>query len=351
MKILVSGYYGYDNAGDELILESILNGLRTKKDGAEITILSANPCKTSAVHGVRAVDRWNWFKLLREIQRCDILITGGGGLFQDFTGNLSLYYYLGILLLARFFNRKAFVYGVGINDLRKMNRALTVAALKGASRITVRENFSRDMLISWGLPAEKIEVTADPVLLKEVKRRPLRASEPRIAFVLRPPRSGKWPIETFASLADSLNQRLRARVTFIPFHLDHDMDFTKSVMRAMRTPAHFIHWKGLNELHGSLDDVDLIVSQRLHALILGALRGVPLVGISEDPKIARFMCELGQKNIARLSEVPVSSLLAVILDIWEWREDSRKNSEKLLPAFRARARRSNELLLTELANL
>ena len=50
-------------------------------------------------------------------------------------------------------------------------------------------------------------------------------------------------------------------------------------------------------------DVSMVVSMRLHALIFAAGQGVPVVGISYDPKVSGFMDYLDQKNYVTLEDV------------------------------------------------
>jgi polysaccharide pyruvyl transferase CsaB len=345
MKVVLSGYYGFGNAGDELILESIIAELRQKNAAVKITVLSQVPEKTAQQYNVAAIDRWNWGKIIDVIRSSDILISGGGGIFQDMTGSLSLYYYLFIILLARMLRKKIFIYAVGVNNLKPLNRSITTAIFKMTDKVTVREKDSYQLLMDWGCPADRIELVADPVLLKEVPvKKQYCVKQPQVALILRPPCRGTWPVEIFAQLADSLNHRISARVVLIPFQMTTDYEFTVAVKENMSTPAEIVCWDHCDELTRILGGSDLVISQRLHGLILAALHGIPVLGISEDPKIHRFLREIGQQNIVKLSEMTHYSLLAEVLDIWEWREDFRKNAHQLLPSFKHRAKRSSELL-------
>ena len=51
-RILISGYYGFNNIGDESILFAVVSSLREKLDDIEITGLSQNPESTAAKYGV-----------------------------------------------------------------------------------------------------------------------------------------------------------------------------------------------------------------------------------------------------------------------------------------------------------
>jgi len=154
-EILISGYYGFGNAGDELILETIASELRLKREDLELTVLSVSPEKTLKTHKLRAVSRWNVRKVIAEIVRCDVLISGGGGLFQDSTGSTGLYYYLAIILLAKILRKKVFIYGAGVNELRNLNRIITSGIFKLADGITVRESDSAHLLVKWGASERK----------------------------------------------------------------------------------------------------------------------------------------------------------------------------------------------------
>jgi polysaccharide pyruvyl transferase CsaB len=343
MKILVSGYYGFGNAGDELILETIASELLSKRNDIELTVLSVKPHETAIRHKLRAVNRWNFVKIVIEIIQCDVLISGGGGLFQDSTGSKGLYYYLFIILLAKLLGKKIYIYGAGVNDLKYLNRILTAGVFKLADGISVRENDSLNLLVKWGLPIDKITVTADPVMLKEVNIEKQHRDKPTVVFILRPPVKAKWRAELFAKLADAIAQRLKAKIVFIPFHPEHDAEFSVCVMHLMKAKASIVRWEKFDDIYETLGQADLIISQRLHGLILALLYGIPLIGISEDAKIDRFLKELGQKNISLITDENYYSVLAVILDMWEWREEFKKTAKNILPDFKMRAKKNSEL--------
>jgi len=254
-----------------------------------------------------------------------------------------LYYYLGIMLLGKLFGKKVFIYAAGVNALKRINKFLVISSFKLAHGITVREADSRDLLFKWGFKKDKIIVTADPVMLKEVKNGRAPNGKPNIVFILRPPHKGKMPVELFAKLADAIHKRLNSNTIFIPFHPEKDMEFTLSVMQSMNVKPTLVQWKEFSDIYDTVGSADLVISQRLHGLILAVLYGIPVIGISNDTKIDRFLKELGQKNISLLTEDNFYSVLAVILDMWEWREEFKKNAKKILPDFKLRAKKNSEL--------
>src|SRR3989339_1324471 len=81
-EIVISGYYGYNNVGDELILKSIVNDLKTLNPDITITVLSVKPKETSRKFNVKSINRYNICSILVELVKCKMLISGSGGLFQ-----------------------------------------------------------------------------------------------------------------------------------------------------------------------------------------------------------------------------------------------------------------------------
>src|SRR5699024_5035457 len=102
-KILVSGYFGYNNIGDEAILKGLIDGIRKKSSNIDIVVLSKNPDWTMAKYNVESVNRSKISDIISAIRDCDMLVSGGGSLLQDVTSKKSILYYLAILKLALFF--------------------------------------------------------------------------------------------------------------------------------------------------------------------------------------------------------------------------------------------------------
>ena len=77
-NILISGYYGFDNIGDESILRTLVTSLRERIPDCSLTVLSHDPTATREKYGVEAVERMSPLAIARAVRRCDMLISGGG---------------------------------------------------------------------------------------------------------------------------------------------------------------------------------------------------------------------------------------------------------------------------------
>ena len=58
-KIVISGYYGFNNAGDEAMLTAIVEALRKLEPSVELTVISGNPTETKAKYQVESIYRFD----------------------------------------------------------------------------------------------------------------------------------------------------------------------------------------------------------------------------------------------------------------------------------------------------
>ena len=128
-NVIISGYYGSDNFGDEMILKVLIDKL--KQFDINITVLSLNPEKTKALYKVNTVKSFDILKVIFTILKSDILISGGGSLLQDSTSVKSLFYYLFVIKIAEFFHKKVMIFAQGIGPIKnKFGESLCKKLLK-----------------------------------------------------------------------------------------------------------------------------------------------------------------------------------------------------------------------------
>ena len=164
-KIVISGYYGFANAGDEAMLTAIIKALRSTEKTVELTVISGNPPATAARHKVNSLHRFSFCKIFAALMDCDLLLSGGGSLLQDVTSKRSLLYYLFILALGLLLKKKVMLFGQGIGPIHnRLMRRLTKFICSRVDLITVRDQDSLYELRRIGVPAEKVQLTADSVL-------------------------------------------------------------------------------------------------------------------------------------------------------------------------------------------
>jgi len=309
VKILISGYYGFNNIGDESILRAVVDNLRGKLSDIDITVLSQNPESTAQRYGVHAVNRKSVKDILGAVQKCDLLISGGGSLLQDVTSKRSILYYLMIMWAALLFRKKVFIYSQGIGPiLSKVNRRLTAATLRRVHGIVVRDEASRELLIDLGIKGDQIIVTADPVL--RIKKADLRVGRQilqqegftpvpgrmTVGFAIREKKTDSNFVAEICISIRRLIEEYQAQIVLIPFHYSEDMAVIEELESRLGEGVCCIRHKYLtNEMLSIIGNMDILVGVRLHALIHAAIMDVPMIAISYDPKINSFMHSIDMK--------------------------------------------------------
>jgi polysaccharide pyruvyl transferase CsaB len=357
-RVVVSGYYGFGNAGDEVILAVLLRALR----GHDVTVLSRSPRTTAAEHGVRAVPRAAPAAVLAALARCDLLVSGGGGLLQDATGPASVPYYLGVILLARALGKPVMVYAQGIGPLAAPWARRALRLLRSAAAITVRDAESAEWLKGAGVPAERIEVTADAALaLPPPQRAPAGEPPPELAAVgltrgqravaLAPRPYGDTRFAAkLAAVADALQERLGARAVLVPMQLPEDVAACERVAAAMRRPAPVLRERPAPHRYAEVfAGFEVVVGMRLHALILAALAQAAPVGLSYDPKIDAFLEGLGTPRHGLPLDSDEDAVVAAALAAIESRQRDPARFATRVGELRAAAERNNEVLRRLLA--
>lgn len=301
MKIALSGYYGFDNAGDEALLAAITSSIRKLQPAAEFVVFSGNPERTSALHGLRAVYHKNPLTVTRELIGSDLLISGGGSIFQDVTSARSLPYYISVVAMAKMLKKPVIFYAQGVGPInRPASKLLMRLVGNRVDLITLRDLESSRLLCDLGVTRPPQMVTADPVFAlqpdtaDEVKINHILAargleSQPLVGVAIR-----KWQIlegyqERLARLLDHLAER-GYRVIFIPMAYPEDVAESRRVAEMMRRDSHVLEENLHSQEHLALiGRLDLMIAMRLHGLIFAANRGIPMCGISYDPKVDAFL--------------------------------------------------------------
>ncbi len=298
MRVLLSGYYGFGNLGDEALLEVIVAQLRLRFPALTIEVLSAQPRATAQTLGVKATARWN-ARLVREaISRADVVLSGGGGLLQSATSIRSVVYYAGILREAVKQRRKTMIFAQSIGPLDAIGRFVVKQFCRGVDRATVRDARSRALLNEL-LPRMLVERTADPVFLYDLPagevdlaREGLGDAPYAVVSVRKIPtlKDGQHAI---ARAIDRLAEVHGVRVAFLPLGGASDAEVSTNVIRLCRTAPMVLPEAPLDRAAAILRGARVVIGMRLHALILAARFAVPFLAVPYDPKVASLCDDLG----------------------------------------------------------
>lgn len=326
-NVLISGYYGFNNTGDEAMIET-LSMLLAKRDYGLI-VLSSNPEKTKELYNVQAYDRYRLTEIIKAIKKSDMVISGGGTLFQDVTSKKSVWYYLGIIKLAQIFKKKICVAYQGMGPLetglyRKMTK--NILNKKSVKIVALRDEHAIDFAKELGIKEEKISFSSDMVFMmrppnKERCEKILKDNvhgykegQKLIGLSIREWKD-KDRTDLFALLADKLVEKYDARIVFFPFHKPKDAEISKIIMHKMKhedsavlMPNRYLP----SEILGTMGLMDVNIGVRLHALVFSAVMNVPTIGISYDPKIDGFLELINMTPVCTYDEIAVDKILSYV---------------------------------------
>jgi len=364
-RIVISGYYGFHNLGDEAVLYSMLDALkkewlrRRKRNNSasnclQIVVLSNASGQTKNLYATEAVNRWQIKEVFRALRGADLLISGGGSLLQDVTGVKSLLYYLGIVWLALKLKKPVVFYAQGIGPVRTLlGRFLVRKIANQVKLIIVRDEHSAKDLAEMGINRPPVHVTVDSALALSGRGIDLQVGReilarfgvgvfPADGSLATPKIAGisvrRWPgflkkeRQVVARVGDRLT-REGWQVVFLPFHYPDDVSICRDIAAMMKKPAPTLEMDfTVEEMTGVIKCLDLLIGMRLHALILSAILCVPLVGLSYDPKIGRFLNQLGIKPAAEVENLDFVKLNGAVEEVLSDPEGfKRKLEEKIKP--------------------
>jgi polysaccharide pyruvyl transferase CsaB len=294
MRLVLLGYFGFGNAGDEAILAAEVAALRSTMGVAtEFVVVSGDPGRTESQHGLPAVARTDVAGLARAIRECDGVVAGGGSLLQDVTSARPVAYYAGVMLAARALRKPVFVYAQGLGPLcRRFNRRLAGAALRSASYVSMRDEHARALAEKLGV--REIELVPDPALGIHDEL-PAGGRVPgRLAVALRPWHGSDGPTGWLAALRDVLAELRRdADVHLVAFHAGQDVQLAQKLAADIGAVP-VVAPDGPRAATAALAGASAVLGMRLHALVLAAALGRPFVALSYDPKVASFAAQVEQ---------------------------------------------------------
>jgi polysaccharide pyruvyl transferase CsaB len=362
--IVISGYYGFANSGDEAVLHGIVTSLQeeAKKAAQEvrIVVLSGNPEETRRIHRVEAAHRMRPLEVYRALRRADCLISGGGSLLQDVTSAKSVLYYLAVICLAQRLQKPVYVYAQGVGPIRRRERfgPMIRSAFQACRYVSVRDVESKALLASFGLPSEHIDVVPDPVMGLEAKVPKEGAEGPVLGVSVRYWREDRAELETIAqALKRICEARPDVRLVFLPFHLPQDREVSDVVAGKLAEfgvpPERWRVHPGTEhpaDMMAEVASCDVLVGMRLHSLIYAAAAGVPPIGVSYDPKIDQFLRRLDEAPAGSTEALDAENLAETVLQrleegkanwyrrkferIEEMRQQSRKPAQQIFRDMR-----------------
>ncbi len=355
IDIMISGYYGFHNSGDDSILSAIVGELKEKAPNLSITVLSKSPEETSRVYGVNSINRFNLWKIWRSLRHTKLLISGGGSLIQDVTSSKSLYYYLTIIKLAKLCGARVMLYANGIGPItKKRNKGLVKKILKSVNYATLRDNSSMQELSTLNVSIGSA-VTADPVFamknadsdtIAKILNNSKITSKYFVVAVRVWKKNDKEFVKKAASFCEYVYNKYGIMPLFMPMQTSYDTAISREIAKRLSCPFGVLDKTySPEEMLGIVGGAEFALGMRLHTLIYAAKAAVPTIGLAYDPKVTALMQELGQEYIMNVESIDEQKLCGFADSIMKNRGEICLQLEKISEKSKLLAARNTEIAL------
>ena len=302
--VLLCGYYGFGNMGDDLLLLRAVERAKSKYPRTPVRALTRRGRLDESRFRLQCFRRINPLSVMLALLRSKTVVFGGGTLLQNNTSQRSLWYYLALLYLSQKLGRQTELWGNGVGNIKgKLSRKMTARVLSRCKYVELRdkESFSNvtRLLSEYGYALPRIS------LEKDLAVAPVAVREGRVAYLLKEfnisesariaviaPR-GASPREDIRR-AEALLKGLRADgvlPVYVVMYPDEDMTLCKCFHSkyggVMAYPI------GASDVVGLCKRARVTCGMRYHALVLAHLAGAPFIGVGSDTKIVGFCKDYG----------------------------------------------------------
>lgn len=330
-KVLIVGGDADANLGDRAIVLALCQCIARHRPDLSVSIISGRRNWPGLPSNVRLIGR-RAMRMPEALQaaRHDLVLVGGGGLFQDDDSRVKMPYWAARIAMLQAANANIAGHAIGAGPLRHPeSRRFARLACRALKAISVRDGFAQRWLRES--TGRTPPVVPDPAfMLNEAPAATARAylrslglpHGPVIGVALRRwfhRRGGFLPHRVRAALrldrgegradmdrllgdlAGALNalaRSLRASVLFMPsYNADHEGDFRECRrLRELLAPDVVARIAAIDDpaLYKAVaGQLSLMFSARMHPLILATSMGVPGVGLAYNGKFEGLFSLLG----------------------------------------------------------
>jgi colanic acid/amylovoran biosynthesis protein len=314
--------------------------------------------------GIRPIYRSN---VLEQFKNCDLVVSTSDENFKE--GSMYLPYniywklacwsmlfcrMLDVVIAKKIFKKSVIVFPNSIGPFRtKIGRFLAKTALKNVDLLMLRESYSYSFFRNLKIEVPTI-VTSDIALLLECCQTKPNNTLPNPAIgvcpyfpdVVFPGDRRLQYILAHSKVLDYLIEKYGLNVIFLPHEiasLKHDdLALSNAILQNMihKDKAMIVNVKQLDEFRNYLEQLDLLVSSRMHPTVLACSVKVPTVSIFYDHKQTGFFKDLGlSAYLININQLCSENLLCKVELSWKNREKIKEQLALRVPALQEKTRK------------
>lgn len=344
--VLILGYYGRGNPGDEALLEVAVRMVR--EAGCEPVVATDDP--SSLPEGVVFwVPRLSPLKILEALDDCKALLLGGGGIFQDATSFKSLAYYALLCLLAKIKGKRLILAGQGVGPLRRRtSRWLVRKVARAADLLDLRDERSKELLAEVGADASSATVSADLSFALADEVRALESLPSSGVAVFPRPVGDEEALRRLGEAVGEWASSRGERVVVVPYQRNMDEEAARKVAEAaggaevLPPPS---NWREAVRLAAG---AELALCVRLHSLAFAALAGRAAVALPYDPKVEALARRLNLPCVGDIRSASKEEMRRAIEEGWERREELARRAREAREELKAKAEEAVRKVVEEL---
>ncbi len=303
MKVLLIGYFGYNNFGDELMLQNAIRHLLRSGIAKEIYIPLNNTTPSSLdrtkLKAFSIKGRMGKLKLLKNILKCRRIIWSGGTcLYESQNNNLAnILFILLICILCKITSKSFEFASIGIGEIHtKTGRFLIKRILETASATSFREKDSFQKAKELAPHSQTFRNCGDIFFLQEESQYTPKPNKKTRRLTVGFAGVGAFDknctfINQTAKSLDNITESLDCRVLFIPMQIGDNADnaLHKSILSKMSSPrASITTPQNVKETIETMSKCDFLIGMRLHAIAMSDLMNIPNIAIKYAPKVEQY---------------------------------------------------------------
>ncbi len=322
--LMISGYYGTHNFGDDITLQAIIDNISQQYPLKRIIILNHTTQKLINDPRIRIIHRFDLFHILPLMKKTKLFMLGGGSLLQDVTSSRSLFFYLFMLHHAVKYGCRTMIYANGIGPItRQVHQKQVNHLLHKLDRITIRDTLSYQYLLENGFTEQEISLTADEAYNFSFTASPspvIRATGKKVLLVNLRTCSGNSK-DISVDVAAAINATCKQHDLFpvlLPVQFTQDYTLLDKVSKLLNVEHHIFNTPlDIPTIISAIAESDYILTERLHPIVFAARLNKPFACIVYDPKVAatakRFNMQDYALNLNELSQERLSDILEQLI--------------------------------------